>query len=155
MNKFVMRTIQAIFYRALIIGINFKNNDIIGAPFFIFEFSDIKQGRSFFFWQIAQKSKNNSVKLLDWIAIHLCPGRDLFIRWQGWQEGALAIGAELPAVIGTGYAIAFYLAPCQRSATMDTGVAQNMRVALRIAKGNKIKAHDLHGQWFGIGDLIA
>jgi hypothetical protein len=67
----------------------------------------------------------------------------------------LATTVVLPAVIRALQVITDNLALTKRGAAMDTGIAQYMRVALSVAKGDKVQTQNLNPQWGIVRHLIA
>ena len=155
MHKFIVGAIHTVLDGTLVVAIDFKYYDVVGAPLVITVFRNVVYGGAIFFRQITEKPEYDAVAFFGRVGIHFGTCRGFFIFAVGRDILAFAVPAKLPAVIGALYKIAFDLASAQCTAAVNASVTYHMGLALGVAESDKFEAHNLGLNGSFVGDFFA
>ena len=129
MHEFIMRRIEAVLDRTLVVIIDVENDELVGAPRRIRVFRNLIQRRSLLGGQIAEEREHDVVFFLHRVAVDLGPRRRLLPVAERRDQHALPVAVELPAMIRTLDAVLPDCALAERAAPVDTGIGQHPRLA--------------------------
>ena len=138
MNVFVVRRIEPIFDRALVVVVDVEG-DQRGAPLVRTVFRYRHDGWPLIGGQVAEKGEDDAVLLLDRIGVDACARWRLSGLADRGNADAHAIAIESPAVIRTlDGAILFAFSAGEARTSVDAGIRQNSRFSLLVTEDDEV-----------------